>query len=718
MVSSEDLSILSMDRPLTDPKADRLGLAPFARHLAQNISKMTPVEGLVIGIYGSWGSGKTTLLNFIIHYLKQIPTPEQPIIVQFNPWWFSGHEDLTRRFFEQLEAVLRKKSMAKDLTKRIADFAEVVSEASIPYISIGGKVVVSLSRMKQKKDVSELKENIIDILQKQQRKILIVIDDIDRLTKEEIRQLFRVIKAVADFPNIIYLLALDKKVAINALAEIQGTSGETYLEKIVQVPFELPLPDKTSLRKLLFEKLEVILADTPDDLFDQAYWSNVYFDGIDYFINTPRDIVRLTNTLSVTYPAVKGEVNPVDFIAVETLRVFCPEAYDIMRKNEKYFAGSIDRTGILSPKVDDLRVFHNSWIDQVQEKSKEAVKRLLMRIFPKLEVVWDNTHYGPDWEPTWRRELRVCSPDVFPVYFRLAVPEGGISNAELKSILALTNDVNAFSAKLLELVNQKRPDGTTRVRVFFERFEDFTEKDIPTENIPSIVRALLDVGDSLLRPEDSGGLFEFGNDIRIQRIILQLLRRLEEPERFEVLKEAILNGQALSTIIGLITIIGREHGKYGAKQLIPEEERLISPESLEELEKIALERVRDAAQQESLLQSPDLQNILYYWRERAGEEEIKQWIQKIVETDKELIKILEESLRRTIRQSVSDAVESIQYKLDLKWLERFIELPQIIDHIMTLSQSSDVSEDLRVAIREFIQEYEIAQRKENRLDNN
>ena len=343
---------------------------------------MIPTEGLVIAIYGPWGSGKTTLLNFVVHYLKQRQKNGQPIIVQFNPWWFSGHEDLTRRFFDQLLTVLSKWNKVRWL---VADFAGYVSETHTSFASIG-KVVARLFGTKYK-DVSELKEKIADALKKQGKRIVVIIDDIDRLTADEIRQLFRVIKAVADFPNVVYLLAFDKEVVIKALEEMQGMPGEAYLEKIVQVPFELPLPDKTSLRGLLFERLDAILVNTPNELFDQTYWGNVYLEGIDHFITTPRDIVRLANTLSVTYPAVEGEVNPVDFIAIETLRVFCPVVYDTIRKNRKAFAGHSNTSGYFGPGVDDLKSFHNSLLDRVQKEDKEPIKRLLRRIFPKLEAV-------------------------------------------------------------------------------------------------------------------------------------------------------------------------------------------------------------------------------------------------------------------------------------------------------------------------------------------
>ena len=327
MLTPKSDSLLLADKPIVDPEHDRLGYATFARHLAESICKMAPPEGLVVAIYGPWGSGKTSLLNLVVHYLQEKPESEQPIIVRFNPWWFSGHEDLTKRFFAQLQAVLSKSEVMEKLRKKLAIFAELISEAPIPYASIA-KTVADLL---EDKDVFELKTDITKALKEQQKRIWVIIDDIDRLTSDEIRQLFRLIKAVADFPNIVYLLAFDREVVVKAVEQMQDSSGEAYLEKIVQVPFELPLPDKTSLRKLLFERLQAILADIPDELFDQTYWGNVYLDGIEHFITTPRDIIRLTNTLSVTYPAVKGEVNPVDFIAVETLRVFCPLAYDIIR---------------------------------------------------------------------------------------------------------------------------------------------------------------------------------------------------------------------------------------------------------------------------------------------------------------------------------------------------------------------------------------------------
>jgi hypothetical protein len=114
-MSSEKPNLLSPDKPLNDPEGDQLDHSPFAKTLAERILKMTPPEGLVISMYGPWGSGKSTVLNFITHYLNLFPQNERPIVVRFYPRWFTGKEDLTRRFFNQLSAILDQGNLGSDL---------------------------------------------------------------------------------------------------------------------------------------------------------------------------------------------------------------------------------------------------------------------------------------------------------------------------------------------------------------------------------------------------------------------------------------------------------------------------------------------------------------------------------------------------------------------------------------------------------------------------
>ncbi|MFH1039011.1 MAG: hypothetical protein V1789_10140 [PVC group bacterium] len=175
--------------------------------------------------------------------------------------------------------------------------------------------------------------------------------------------------------------------------------------------------------------------------------------------------------------------------------------------------------------------FHNKWLDNIPEQDREVIKKLIVRLFPKLEAIFGTSHYGFSWESTWRKQLRICSPDIFPIFFRLGVPRGQISNIEMQSVLSLSEDSNAFGDKLLELSKQHRPDGSTRVSTTLERMEDYTEKEISKEHIPNILQALFNVGDRLIVPEDEGrGFFSWGNDMRMGRLTFRLLKRYETKE--------------------------------------------------------------------------------------------------------------------------------------------------------------------------------------------
>jgi len=90
------------DKPLEDPKDDKLERETFSQRLADSIRAMAPSDGIVIAIYGAWGSGKSSVLNFVERYLSQGGEAQAPIVVRFNPWWFSGREDVVLQFFFQM----------------------------------------------------------------------------------------------------------------------------------------------------------------------------------------------------------------------------------------------------------------------------------------------------------------------------------------------------------------------------------------------------------------------------------------------------------------------------------------------------------------------------------------------------------------------------------------------------------------------------------------
>lgn len=390
MSEKHEQTPLGSDRPETDPGHDAFGYAPFAARIARAVSDTPSPEGLVMAIHGPWGSGKSTLLNFVRHEISKFPRDRRPIVIDFNPWWFDGQQNLAAQFLAQFSAKLPRDSEAlREIGDTIAKYADAVgnllaASTGVPWLSKASFLLKLLKR--KEKDVPTLKAEISATLRASGLRFVFLIDDIDRLTPEEIREIFKVVKALADFPNTVYLLAFDRKTVVEALQAHHQVDGEAYLEKIVQAPFSLPAIDRSRLRTRFQMDLGRLVDRFSGPEIDRTHWANVYVDGLDPYLLKPRDIVRIMNALIVTYPAVAGEVNAVDFVAMEFLRLFEPTVYTTIRDNSSMFTGhSNDRYGT---GRDTGKAFHDAWLAQVPEARRGHVQALMKRLFPRLQSVW------------------------------------------------------------------------------------------------------------------------------------------------------------------------------------------------------------------------------------------------------------------------------------------------------------------------------------------
>ena len=707
--SAYPMTELSADRP-SSIDDDLFGHAPFAKALTDAISRYQSSEGLVLALYGPWGSGKSTVLGFITHYIEEMPEEGRPIVVPFNPWWFSGQDNLARAFLGQLEAVLPSKSERfKQLGGLLADFAEGIG-GLIDLTGMSGGwgsrigALIGRAAKRKPKDVPAIKSKISKILLEAQKRILVIIDDIDRLAPDETRQLFTVIKALADFPNVVYLLAFDREVAAHAIEQGAGLPGDQYLEKIIQVPVELPAVDRVALRSTLFKRLERILGDTPDDLFDQSYWSHVFLEGLDPLFRVPRHVVRFTNTLSVTYPAVRGEVNPIDFIALEAIRVFLPDTYAILHANPESFSGySPDSTHAVKPEA--AETFTEKWVNSIPEPLRASTKALLERVFPKLSRLG----HGPEWLNVWRRTLRACHPDIFPIYFRYSIASGLIRRDEIMAFLALAASPTDFEDALIRALAEKRPDGLSKARALLERLMDHVERDLPNEHIPGVIQALFSIGDSLIDPADERGLFDFGNAIRASRPVYHLLKRLPPQSRANVLGRAIKGGKALIVQMKVLRALEEDASKPGVR----EDMVSLSAESVSGLKTVWVERARELSREATFIDHPDLPQVLGTWRQWSDGTDARSWCREVTATDQGMMMFLQRFLQNYKTQTSSDGVTRTQPRLNPKWLEPFIDTTSCADRLEVLTKRREVPEVLETAVSQYLREFAMLKVGEN-----
>jgi predicted KAP-like P-loop ATPase len=711
--------VFKPDQPIKSYKEDILGRHPFAQSLGNAILSYKEKDSIVIGLFGAWGSGKTSIINMALEHIDLVSKnkvyDEKPIVIRFNPWNYSDQNQLVTQFFRQLSVVLRRPDYASDAKKageRLETYAKffepfVLIPTVSPIASILSKVFKNIGSATKSwgdlksNDLNTIRAELNKLLEKQPHRIIVVIDDIDRLNNTEIRQIFQLIKSLGDFPNTIYLLAFDKNVVINALKKVQEGSGIEYLEKVVQIPFEVPLISKQEVERLLFSQLDELIKDIPENKWDQTYWGNIYHSGLKYFFRNIRDVTRYINSLRFSFEMVKGEVNAIDFLAITGLQVFIPEVYYGIRDNKDIFAGVFDSGyGRSDALKDQAKKRRDEIIGRANESLQEVLKDFLKRLFPKLESIYGNTNYGYDWLDNWRRDCRICSPDIFDIFFRLSLPKGEISQREIETILSLGNNPDSFAEALLKL----NEDG--RIIRFLERLEDYTRSDIPEENIEPIITVLMDIGD--LFPEGDSGFFGTDTPMRLLRLFYQLSHRFDSHERrFNIFKRAMeKTTRSLYTIVHEVSVQDQQHGKYGSKETPEHEEKLtVNSEQLEELEKLACNKIESWAEDGRLAKHRHLPSILFRWKDWGQQDKINSFVKNMIKNDDGLIDFITSFLSKSTSHGMSDYVTKIHWQIHLKSVEEFVDLKEVEPRIRKIFSSSDFEQlDARkkLAIRTFL----------------
>jgi predicted KAP-like P-loop ATPase len=715
--------MIKSDLPISSANQDVLGTRIFAKGIAEEILSYEDENCITVALYGAWGTGKTSIVNMAIEHIKFTTEGKNncPRIVKFNPWLFSGQDQLVAQFFLQLSVALGRKDWCK-LIQRVGSVLALLTRIIhplrpllklIPYATEVadffkdfGKAMIKISQGKEQ-DLGRIRMKLEQCLQKQEYKIIVVMDDIDRLTDNEIREMFQVVKSLANLPNILYFLAFDKNVVANALKRLQEGLGDEYLEKIVQVPYQIPQIGREQLENYLFEQLSEIVKTVPEKDWDKQYWQDVYLGGMRYFFKSIRDVNRYINTLRFSFKLAGGKVNAIDLLAITSIQVFLPEIYCGIRDNKRAFSGVFGEVHIFGDP-DRERKEAQPLCDQVISRRgnfpEEVLKRLLAEIFPKFESLYFGNNYGHNWLGPWRKEGKICSPENFDIFFRLAVPTGELSMDEVRAILSLSNRFDDFSQSLLDLSSQGR------IRSFLFRMEDLIP-DISHDGIATIVAALMDVGDLFPEDEEATGMFETDTRSQVGRLCRRLTHRFNlVDERFEIIKKAIeCSERSLAVLVSDVAGLDQQYARYYPDlKPMPEEERTVTLTQLEELEKLALAKIKKWALDGRLVKCEKLLGILYRWRDWGNVEEVKQFVHRMIETDDGLIDFVTSFLRPIKSWGGPHAIANVRWDISTEQISYFTNIDELEVRIRAISRSSmfqELSEKKKRAINIFIEAF-------------
>jgi len=588
------------------------------------------------------GAPVSSSLNLILFHLNPLIEQEKLKVIRFSPWWLSGPEAITAAFFSDLEAAVGR-SMGRQaldalqkVTKRMLRFGKVAGTAAEMYAAGAGAAVEGVTKavevlLPDEEDIATQHQKIAELLEKADRRFLVVVDDIDRLAPEEAVQVFKLVKSVGQLPNVLYILVFDRELAEKVITEKYPSEGPHYLEKIIQAAFEVPEVSAEDLREALLAEMNATC--TTKDGEDPVRVMNIILGLVTPLLKSPRDLKRLIGMLQVTWPAVSEEVDRADFIAMETLRLFKPSIYTAIRANpERLTGGAVSSAN--RPARDLASEYDNLLLKGITEDERPEMRLTLRRLFPRLESVWANTHYTS--ESSWRRQRLVCSAEHFPTYFRFALGEDLLPAKNISELVSRANDRAFIQTTLRTALGEKLKSGRTRASVYLEELT-LHASEIAESHVGPLVCALFEIGDELDVQTDEGRGFGnlANNNLRLHWLLNSLVReRLPQAARVPVLRAAMRS----ASLHWFCSFAERCHGEHHPAQhqrFKLEDERYVDEKTANEFIKTALRRLRAAARDGSLTHQRKMVSMLYEWVRLApnGIKEVRPKVIKLLAND-------------------------------------------------------------------------------------
>lgn len=703
--------VLSADHPINVPEEDAFGFDPFARAIATSIAGLKSPEGLVVGVHGPWGSGKSSAVNLIKHHLAVggLKGAEDLVLIEFNPWWFNGSDALAIAFFRELGSAIGKSlpDKAKDafrtLGRKLGSASPLIEAAvNLATVGAGGSAAGGTAKFVSdvlggERTVPEEHAVIAKALRSANKRYLVIIDDLDRLSADDALLIFKLVKSVGRLPNVIYLMVFDRELTEAAVAERFPSEGAHFLEKIVQAAFELPPPEPDDLRSLLLNNIGRIIGEIEDD--GMTRFMNVFYDVVAPNIARPRDVVRLTNALEVTWPAVAGDVDAADLLAMETLRLFWPQVHRAIYDNKTLVCGH--QLGF-EPHARAESHCDARLLGSVPDPERPQLRSALMRLFPALENAWSNHFYGAEFGQEWRLQRRVCVEAHFDPYFRFALSDQVAPATEIQTILSRASDPDFIRDALRQALSITRRRGGTRAAVLLDELT-FRASQVPEASIAPLVTAIFSIADELDVVADRAGAFSIGNNfLRIHWLLNRLVtERLPVGERDAVLEAAALTATLRWTIDFTRRCVAEHEPAEDGR---PRGEPLTSAEAAARLRALALARVEAAAADGYLIGLPDLVSKLFRWRDLIGDggaERVRAWLAERLDHD-----ALVEALARSFvsvgwTHSAGDVVAQRYTHLDRGAIGALVEPDALRTRIAQILAMEDVDAGRRAALEDF-----------------
>lgn len=474
------------DDPLTElDDPNLLGRSNLVQSTIDVLSRVRKQsQSTTIGLIGAWGSGKTSALNGLRRQLEQPSDFANQVLGEswsvglFNPWLYSDPASLHSGFFADLRAALPKDGRWSEARANLVSLGRRLSPLTALTGMLGLSTEQALERLlgQLESSTAVYMANVEKQLSELNRPVLMIIDDLDRLSADELLHVFKLVRLVGRLPNVYYLVSYDEHTLVDLLGKTDLVSTEDdrraldYLEKIIQVRLDMPLLRNYEVDRVVGRSLQYLSAQHSITLAPNELSTLVRrFDGVlSKRLRTPRAIKRLFGQLDAFLPGVGREVDFSDFVILTWLRTIEPRVYNLVQTYRDELLGTNrDVLRDLSMQKRSYRQLREDWLIRlgaahVAAGDLDDLLYLLSTLFPSLDPVYrgDDTYPNRDRYQREPEVRRIAHPDYFDRYFMFGVPDDDIADATVVAAIAdlESGDAAGISIALLERTFSNEPE--------------------------------------------------------------------------------------------------------------------------------------------------------------------------------------------------------------------------------------------------------------------
>jgi predicted KAP-like P-loop ATPase len=738
------------DSPKTSITEDDLGWEKHVDRVISAIEINSSREGFTIGLAGSWGSGKSTFLNFLLERLKK---DGRARVFPFNPWTYPK-DDLVASFYWDLSKVLdiefmhSKYSKAASVCKRLARVFTAISpthESSIDLVKVALPsyalafvptilwnllglqtvwlvvgIVISLVALtvmttiitatgeemstlaKETATLEQLKRELAKALSTTEQPIVVMVDDVDRLPPKQMCEVFQIIKNNCDLPGIVYVVAYDRDVVEQALTKEYGPLYRHFVDKIVQLDVGLPPVERHYLDKYVSSELEEIIGALPSDwkthwLSDR--WSNYFLIDLRWYYTTLREAKRILNGIRLSVWSVLGEkhpeVNIIDFLSIEFMRLKYPSIYAHIRDNKAIYVGTALPSEILGASEEELGEQQKS-LDAAFESIVNHVERRRLRefvgdLFPRAKSLKSLRNVTFEASDADRVNLRICVEQVFDRYFLYGNYIGDLTNSTVEELVANFGRDNVIQNKIRDLVESDPSTGRLRVAIDLIRARFTVSKDFGGR-INDFVRFVFDSSDFLKDDINT----TLGTPVRHFLIyaVKDVLAPLDPRSRGNVLSDS---GERSYGIFGPVLIAAA----LSEREATQEEREFVDSASLRDLKAIAVKKGKKWLNDQTSLTHPHFDVILFYLKIWLPREDYEYYIGKVMREAEMTKRFIARFYTRTELVKAGAYAGKISYRYNYDRLSQYVDVSQLYESSSLIGYSKDESPELIDALEEF-----------------